>query len=66
MIDKIVDRIMIAMISVGVGLFIFCMVMIVFLLVRGPQTVEYQTPDGGTVVCTPSGRSCDWGGDDGS
>lgn len=65
-IDKWVDRFMIGVMSVTAVLAIFCVGMIVFMLVRGPQTVEYQTPDGGTVMCTPSGRSCDWGGSDGS
>lgn len=64
--DKWVDRIMIGMVFGGVILCIFCVGMIIFLAVQGPQTVEYKTPDGGTVACTPSGRSCDWGGDNGS
>lgn len=64
--DKWVGRIVIGIISVSGVLVLFCVGMIVFLLVRDPQMVEYQTPEGGTVMCTPSGRSCDWGGDDGS
>ncbi|GEM_PF-6913678 len=64
--DNQKDPFMVGLITIGIVLVAFLVGMTACLLWQGPPPVEYQMPDGSTVMCDPSDRSCNGGGTDGS